>query len=437
MSAALRIGACVLALSAVVLLLGRQWLFHGPYQPPQAVPEEPIVDLHCHAAGIGAGNSGCSVSPALRANFRFRIYLDAYGVTEAELQQYGDGLLLDRIAARLHESRHVDAAVVLALDGVIDAEGRLDPHRTEVFVPNAFVAAGVARHTNLLFGASINPYRTNALAELDRVAADGAVLVKWIPSVMRIDPADPGLIPFYDRMRQHQLPLLSHTGSERSFTAAIDELADPARLRVPLERGVTVIAAHAGAGGENRGRRDFDQLREMMREFPRLYADLSALTQVNRLGRLREALADPTVRDRLVYGSDYPLINTALVSPWYYPLNLTDRQRQEIAAIENPWDRDLLLKQALGVPADVIARGPGLLRRPPPRSDGSRLRGWDQSPAATNAFWSGESNSDGAQPATTTTSAANTIVASASPPAGHAAAEPRGSSTNTAFSTRR
>ena len=55
-------------------------------------------------------------------------------------------------------------------------------------------------------------------------------------------------------------------------------------------------------------------------------------------------------------GSDYPLINTALCSPHFYPLQLTGEQRSRIAAIENPWDRDVELKQALGVPKEVFAR---------------------------------------------------------------------------------
>ena len=55
-------------------------------------------------------------------------------------------------------------------------------------------------------------------------------------------------------------------------------------------------------------------------------------------------------------GSDYPLINTALCSPHFYPLQLTGEQRSRISAIANPWDRDVELKQALGVPQEVFAR---------------------------------------------------------------------------------
>ncbi len=43
-------------------------------------------------------------------------------------------------------------------------------------------------------------------------------------------------------------------------------------------------------------------------------------------------------------------------SPWYFPLNLTREQMQTISSIENPWDRDVELKEALGMPAAIFAK---------------------------------------------------------------------------------
>jgi predicted TIM-barrel fold metal-dependent hydrolase len=262
----------------------------------------------------------------------------------------------------LGQSRKVSRAVVLALDGAVDDRGNLDTARTEFYVPNEFVATLAARHTNLLFGASINPYRPDALARLDRVASDHAVLVKWLPSIQLIDPADERLAPFYRRMAELRLPLLVHTGAEHSFTWSKDEFADPARLRLPLSLGLTVIAAHAAWPGRHDGQRDVDRLASLMKEYPNLYADISSLTQINKLGALREVLRRPEFRGRLVYGTDFPLINMPIVSPWYFPLDLTLRQRWQISRIKNPWDRDVALKQALGVPADVFDRPEKLLR---------------------------------------------------------------------------
>lgn len=362
---ALAASAILLALLIAALPLARQIFFKGPYQAVDPDLPEGVIDLHCHVAGIGAGGSGCFVSPAMRANIRFRVFLDAFGVTQKELTERGDALVAERLSRRLAESRFVRAAVILAMDGVIDDYGRLDTNRTEVFVPDEFVAELARRHTNLLYGASINPRRLDAIQRLDQAARDGAVLVKWLPSIMEIDPSDPAFIPFYQRLRELGIPLLTHTGDEKSFTTARAELADPRRLRLPLEHGVTVIAAHVAAGIETGGVPDMDRLFQLMSEFPNLHADISALTQVNRVGVLGKVLSAPECAGRLVYGSDFPLINTALVSPWHFLLNLTEAQREEISAVENPWDRDIRLKHALGVPADVFRPGASLIRLEP------------------------------------------------------------------------
>ena len=278
----------------VILTLGlfRAGLAARPFRPVEPIPAG-IVDMHCHIAGIGAGGSGCWVSPRMLNNWRFNIYLRSFGVTKKEVMAQGDFLIGDKISASLAQSKYVSQAVILALDGVVDGQGNLDPNRTEVFVPDEFVAAVCARHTNLLFGCSVNPYRPDALERLVWAKHHGAVLVKWIPNIMAIQPDDPKLIPFYKKMVELNLPLLSHTGEEKSFSHAADDLGDPEKLRLPLSLGVKVIAAHIASGGNYHGERGPDRLAKLMREFPNLFTDISALTNVNKPGCLREALIRP------------------------------------------------------------------------------------------------------------------------------------------------
>jgi predicted TIM-barrel fold metal-dependent hydrolase len=310
--------------------------------------------MHCHVAGIGKG-SGCFVSPSLQKNWRFNVYLRSFGVSRDEIAKNGDSLVADRISESLAESKFVSKAVLLALDGVIGPDGQLDTNRTEVYIPNEYVADIVARHTNFLFGASVNPYRPDALERLEWAKAHGAVLVKWLPPIMEINPDDPKLVPFYKKLVELHLPLLSHTGREQSFSKADDSFGDPEKLRLPLSVGVTVVAAHAGASEEYHGERGSQRLARMMREYPNLNADISALTQFNKPGALRDALTMPEFSGRLVYGTDFPLINTPLVSPWF-SLRLSLRQKLLISRTKNPWDRDVLMKHDLGVPAEAFAR---------------------------------------------------------------------------------
>ena len=325
-----------------------------PFRPVEPLPPD-IVDMHCHIAGLGAGGTGCFVAPRLRNNWRFSIYLHSFGLTKKEMLEQGDGLVADRISESLAQSRYVRKVVLLALDGVIAPDGQLDTNRTEVYVPDEFVASVCAHHTNLLFGASVNPYRPDALARLEWAKAHGAVLVKWIPPIMEINPDDPKLIPFYQKMAELHLPLLSHTGEEKSFSRADQELGDPEKLRLPLSLGVTVIAAHLASSDQFNGGRGPDHLARLMQEYPNLYTDISALTQFNKPGVLKAALTRPEFSGRLLYGTDFPLINTPLVSPWY-SFHLSLRQKWAIWRTENCWDRDVLMKHDLGVPTETFAR---------------------------------------------------------------------------------
>ena len=150
---------------------------------------EPYLDMHVHVAGLGYGDSGVFVSDAILNSYKFPYYLRAFGVTQEELAQHGDVLVLERLSHRLAASREVSHAIVLALDGIIDENGQLDRDRTQVYVPNAFLAAELSRFPNLLFGASINPHRKDAIEQLHRAAEQEAMLVKWLPNIMEIDPS--------------------------------------------------------------------------------------------------------------------------------------------------------------------------------------------------------------------------------------------------------
>ena len=327
----------------------------------QSPARKEVIDIHCHAAGIGAGQSGCSVSAAMRRSWKFGLYLRAFGVSAAEVNEHGDALIIRRQAEQLSASSIVDSAVVLALDSVVDEKGIPDLSLTELYVPNEFVSREVRKYNNLYFGASIHPYRKDALDELQKVHDENAVLIKWLPSVQHIDPADRRLIPFYSCMRDLGLPLLTHTGDEHSFTTAKNELSDPQRLRLPLELGVTIIAAHCATNGRNGGLGNFERILPLFSEFTNLYSDISSLTQLNKIGHLQKFLKHKDLRDSLLYGTDMPILNTAVVSPLYFIHSLGLRKAAALLKIENSWDRDVKLREALGVPQPVFERASELL----------------------------------------------------------------------------
>ncbi len=321
-----------------------------------------IVDVHCHTAGIGAGGSGCFIAADMLKSYKFKIYLKAFEVTQEDLLQYGDALILKKLSAKLAQSHYVKAAIILAIDGAMNDQGELDTARTQVYIPNSFVAKEIKKYPNLLFGASINPLRKNALQELDKVAHDNAKLIKWIPSIQHFDPSDERFIPFYKKMVKLGLPLLTHTGHEFAFNAADNALCDPEKLRLPLSLGVTVIAAHVATPGKNAGESNMLRLMKLFSQYPNLYADISSLTQINKLNYLHKALSHPEAKGRLLYGTDMPLLETPLVSPLFFSFSLSPKKILSLENVKNPWDRDVELKQALGVSSDIFFRTAQVLR---------------------------------------------------------------------------
>lgn len=331
---------------------------------PAAAPDESnggYIDMHVHVGCIGAGDSGCYLSPLLSEGYKYPFYLRAFDTNSEELDEKGDPIVVEKLSQKIAASRQVGKAVVLAMDGVIGADGKLDYEQTQVYVPNEYVARQSAAYDNLLFGASVNPNRPDALQRLEKAKSDGAVLVKWIPAIMAIDPADPGLTDFYRKLVELDLALLSHAGQERSFAHADDKLGDPLRLELPLSLGVTVIAAHIATTGENDGQDNFERIMPLFAKYPNLYTDISSLTQINKLGFLARALENPKLVERMVYGTDWPLQFFPLVSPWYQIKHVSLKELKGIQRLGNQWDRDVALKRAMGVPDEVFERSARLL----------------------------------------------------------------------------
>jgi len=108
-------------------------------------------------------------------------------------------------------------------------------------------------------------------------------------------------------------------GEEQAVHAREDQkLGNPLRFRRPLDLGVRVVMAHAASlgsdedldhGGELRPSFElFLRLMDEPRYEGRLYGEISALTQVNRLPEpLLVLLERSDLHHRLINGSDYPL----------------------------------------------------------------------------------------------------------------------------------
>lgn len=306
------------------------------------------IDCHVHLVGDGSSGSGCWVGMASphRRLISHVMLLEA-GVPPRVLGRDLDACFEARLVEQVRES-DLDAAVLLAQDLPHTDQGEPIPGKAGFFVPNAHLLEVCGRHPDLFIPAvSIHPARPDAMDELDRCVARGAKVLKLLPNCLNVDYTDRRYLPFWEKAAGYGLVLLSHTGGEMTLPVLRPEFADPRRLALPLECGVTVIAAHA-AGRSGLWDPDYThRLIEMFDQFPRLYADNSALCSLNRSHTVVKILTEP-VLDRIIHGSDFP-VPVSGFGPWQRG-HIDWRTWRESRRDRHPLQRDLRLKRAMGFP---------------------------------------------------------------------------------------
>ena len=288
--------------------------------------------------------------------------LRGVGLPRSALTGDLDGLYAEQLL-RFVRASSLDAAVILAQDEPRRDDGSIIEGAGSFYVPNSFVLRLAREHPEFLPAVSIHPARRDALDELERCLAEGAVMLKCLPNCQNIDWNDRRYTGFLERMAESGLILLAHTGSERTLPVIAPRLADPRVLTRALEVGVTCIAAHSGTGTMLVDPDYFEVFAEMTRRFPRLYGDNSALAAAN--FRLRpsalQRLLEPELAARILHGSDVPVPVTGAVL-WALGL-LSWREWRETARLANPLERDAQIKRALGFGEDTFTRLAGLLRK--------------------------------------------------------------------------
>jgi len=338
-----------------------------------------IWDTHVHIVGLGAGGTGCTINPEMQSHlhpvkrFQYEMYVAAVGMAD---EATADADYVSRLLRLHREAVPEGRLLAMAFDHHVDENGVEHPELSAFHTPNDYVQRLAAEHDELIYCASIHPYRPDAVQRLDSAVAGGARAVKWLPNAMGIDPSSPLCDPFFERMAELRLPLICHSGSELAVDSGhAHDFGNPLLLRRPLDHGVRLVVAHCASLGSypdldrpERQRDDadaFDLFMRLIRDEryeKNLYGDISAITMLNRETRvLRELLSSPELHRRLVNGSDYPIAAlTVLYSTEKLQLAglLGSRERRlcnEIAEV-NPLLFDLVLKRAVRLKDDDGSR---------------------------------------------------------------------------------
>ena len=340
---------------------------------------EDVWDCHAHLLGMGESGGGAWVTPKMQSFWRirlyaqYRFYLNASCVNPGNKNVDRDFIL--RLTSLLSDFPSGYRAMVMAFDRTYGEDGVPQMDKSAFYSPNTNAGKIATQNpARLMWTASIHPYREDAAEAVADAAKNGAVAVKWLPPAMGIDPASTRCDRFYEAMVKHDLPLITHGGEERAVEGAHrPDFGNVLKLRRSLERGVRVVVAHCASLGEDidldRGPRAapvscFELFERLMaeREFEgRLFGDISALPQINRMVSLPRVLAHREWQQRLLNGSDYPLpgvlplfsVNAFVERNW-----LSAEVGDHLKAIRgaNPILFDFILKRHLSIDGQKFGR---------------------------------------------------------------------------------
>jgi uncharacterized protein len=311
------------------------------------------IDGHVHFVGDGSNGSGCWLrSSTLLDRIVEPIVKAQAGISKSSRQLGIDQAYEERLIGLIDESS-LDSVLLLAMDYPYDENGNCLKEKAKFYVPNDHVLGLAKRYAQIIPACSIHPTRKDAIEELDRCAEQGAKVLKLLPNCHNVDCSNNRYRAFWEKLAKLNMPFLAHTGGEFSVPVLKAQFADPRILQLPLECGVTVIAAH-GAGKSGLWDPDYTaDLLKMMDEFTNLFTDNSALASPNRW-RTIPALLDPKIQSRVIHGSDFPIPSGGL-GPWIGNL-LSRADYSKSRKIKNPLERDIFIKKAVGFVESTFSR---------------------------------------------------------------------------------
>lgn len=308
------------------------------------------VDIHVHAGIVG--DDEFKGLGRLSENYRntptFKIFQKF-----ARLNVITDKSLHENLLKTISTSG-LYGVVCLALDHVFDSNGAPAPAKSDVWVSNEYILKlqnnQRSEFPKIYFGCSVHPYDVNFERRVKECVDKNAVLIKWLPSAMQFDLADPRILKALKFLATAKngkpLPLLLHTGVEyavptsnvktqtydfhswSSLENQFNNLPFKTKLYTPrvaeirkniqsaLEAGAIIIFAHCGLPYIASGifsfleHSDFETVKSYLNKninatyTGRCYADISAFCTPFRKAYFNDIKALP--QEYLFYGSDYP-----------------------------------------------------------------------------------------------------------------------------------
>jgi uncharacterized protein len=331
-----------------------------------------LIDCHLHILGKGTGDTGCYANPdyfSWKHPVERTRMIGLMSSADVDDESRSDQEYVERLFKLIDDMPVKGKMMLLALDKAHDEDGSPNEELTKFYVPNEYIyEVCKQRPESCIPVMSVHPYRKDAISELEKWASKGVKMVKWLPNAMGMDPSHKKCIPFYRKMEELDLILLGHAGKETAIEVfKYRNLGNPLLYRTPLDMGVKVIIAHCAGLGTGKdldakipipikNHKLFLRLMDEKQYEGLLFGDISALTNINRMGApLKQILERTDIHHRLINGSDYPLpaVNMVMSTKAFVKLGYIDEtEREALNQIynRNPLLFDFVLKRTLKNP---------------------------------------------------------------------------------------
>lgn len=159
---------------------------------------------------------------------------------------------------------------------------------------------------------------TDLDGEFDRIMELGLKGIKLHPDFQKFNIDDPGMMDVYREAHRRGLPVLFHTGDDRT------EYSSPARLARVIDKipEFTCIAAHLG------GYRRWDEAAKILRG-ANVYIDTCSSLAFVEPEEARESIAHFGV-DHTMFGTDFPMWSPDAELERFFRLELSPEENQRI-----------------------------------------------------------------------------------------------------------
>ncbi len=300
-----------------------------------------MVDFHAHL--LSEDVKFTRIYDRLAITF----FANKLGINPKELLKNPYQAYTKALIANIRGSKYIQKSVLFGVDARVDDRGKELHRDITVCATNEALLALYHDNPDIIIPFfSINPLRPDALELIDKYVELGFRGAKFLQNYWHVDTSDRRFIPYFEKLKEKNLPLIIHVGSESSIHSHKPS-ESLEMVKSPLAVGVKVVAAHMALSYTPLGilkafsqnpkhfNQEYHQLLEMLTYHDNLYADLSAMLTPVRAKALAHLAQEKSIHHKLLFGTDFPVPFSTRFNSYTIPW----KERKRLSRIENPHKR--------------------------------------------------------------------------------------------------